>query len=139
MPSEIGVTKQLIRQMLLNNAALRAAVSGKVYPTHLQSSETATVLTNTPIIIVETIGGFARYFSRLQDVVFDLWVYSKNSSDECATVYDLAFPILQQTRMKVDNIDMIGLCRELDRPEGGWNEQVHAWYLKGRWTLKATS
>jgi hypothetical protein len=139
MPSEIGVTKQLIRQVLLNNPTLRAAVSGKVYPTHLQSSETATVLTNTPIIIVETIGGFARYFSRLQDVAFDLWVYSKNSSDECATVYDLAFPLLQQTRLKVDNIDMVGLARELDRPEGGWNEQVHAWYLKGRWTVKATS
>jgi hypothetical protein len=139
MPSQMTVTKQLVRQTLLNDATLRAAVNGKVLPSHLQSAEAATVLRDKPIIIVETVGGFARYFSNLQDVKFDVWVYSKNSSDECNYVYDLAFPLLQQTRLHVDDIEMCGLARELVRPDGGWNEVVHAWYVRGQWTMKAVS
>jgi hypothetical protein len=139
MPSQLAVTKQLLRQTLLNDATLRALVDGKVLPAHLQSAEAATVLRDKPIIIVEMTGGFMRYFTQLQDVTFDIWVYSKNSSDECNQVYDVAFPLLQQTRLHVDDIDMCGLARELMRPEVGWNEVVHAHYVRAKWTMKATS
>lgn len=139
MSSDLTVTKQLLRQTLLNDATLRAAVAGKVLPAHLQSAEAATVLRDKPIVIVEMMGGFARYFSQLQDVRFDLWVYSKNSSDECNAIYDMCFPLLQQTRLKIDDIDMCGLARELVRPDTGWNEVVHAWYVRGQWTMKAVS
>ena len=39
MPSQLAVTKQLLRQTLLNDATLRALVDGKVLPAHLQSAE----------------------------------------------------------------------------------------------------
>ena len=51
MASELTVTKQLLRQTLLNDATLRAAVAGRVLPAHLQSAEAATVLRDKPIVI----------------------------------------------------------------------------------------
>lgn len=139
MAAEVTITKQLIRGILLADTALRQRVDGKILPTHLATAEDATVLRDKPIVIVETRSGYARYFSNLQDVIFDIWVYSKNSSDECAAVYDMVFPLLQQTRLTVPNVDMKGIAREIERPDVGWNEVVHAWYCKGRWTMKTVN
>lgn len=138
MSSETTVTKQLIRSVLLADATLRSRVAG-VVAGHLRSTEAATLLQAKPLIILEATGGFVRYWSALQDVTIELYAYSKASSDEALDVYDQAFAILQEACCHAANVPMRGITRELERPSDGWNDQVGAWYARGRWTIKAIS
>jgi hypothetical protein len=138
MSSESTVAKQLVRSVLLANDPLRARVAA-VVAGHLRSTEAATLLQTKPLIILETTGGFARYFSALQDVNLDIYCYSKASSDEALDVYDSVFQILQEACCQAANVPMQGIMRELERPLDGWNEQVGAWFARGGWTLKAVS
>lgn len=139
MSSETTVAKQLIRMSLLADATLRGRVAGKVLAGHVRSAEAATMLQDSPLIVFELSSGFARYFSALQDVVFELMAYSKASSDEALDVYDAAFALLQSACLNQANIDMTGITREIERPSEGYNEDVGAWFVRGRWTFKAIS
>lgn len=138
MSSESTVAKQLVRAVLLADDTLRTRVQG-VVAGHLRSTEAATLLQTKPLIILETTGGFARYHAALQDVTIELYAYSKASSDEALDVYDAAFQLLQEACCQAANVPMQGIMRELERPLDGWNEQVGAWFARGRWTLKAIS
>ncbi|MBU6287600.1 MAG: hypothetical protein KGS10_05505 [Chloroflexi bacterium] len=137
MMVEVGVTKQLIRQYLLDDATLRAAVQGKVYASHLASSDAQTVLQGTPIVVIDYAGGNARYFGDLENVTIECYVYSKRSSAQCAEIYDQVFMRLQMARVAVTGLDLTGTTRELDRPAEGYNEAIAAYFLRGRWTLIA--
>lgn len=137
MSVDTGLTKQLFRDFLLGDAALRAAVDGQVIGGHLSSSDAQTVLQGKPIVVFEFVGGFARYMRELENVTIELYAYSKRGRDDCATVYDLAFARLQSARVAVTGIDLAGVARELDRPIDGFNEPIQAWFTRGRWTLIA--
>lgn len=139
MSSEVAVTKQLVRAYLLEDAALRARVDGKVLSAHVESAEAQTMLQAKPLIVVELLSGFSRYFAALQDVTMEVYAYSKASQDEANDVYDAVYTRLQHECLMVANIDMQGVAREIERPLEGWNDDIRAWYARGRWTLKAVS
>ena len=131
------VARQLVRSVLLADAPLRALVNGKVFTSHVSSTEAATLLQASSLIIVDVAGGFTRFFGQLADTSFSLWAYSKASSYEAQDVYDKAFALLQMVQLQANDVDLIGSARELERAEDGFNDELRAWYARGRWTMKA--
>jgi hypothetical protein len=139
MSSSTQTTRQLLRQWLLADEAVRTATDGAVFGAHLNSADAGTVLKGTPLVVIDLQGGFAVYTAAVQDQDFDVWCYSKMSLDKAAEVYDLCFARLQGECIKVGNVDMCGVTREVARPIDGFHDGMMAWYVRGRWTLKAVS
>lgn len=131
------VARQLVRSVLLADAPLRALVNGKVFTTHVSNTEAATILQESPLVVIDVRGGFTRFFGQLEDTSFELWTYSKASSDEAQDVYDKAFSLLQMVQLQATDVDLVGTAREIARAEDGFNDELRAWYARGRWTMKA--
>jgi hypothetical protein len=131
------IARQLLRSVLLADAALRVRTAGNVLTTHVSSAEAGTILQEKPCVILDVDGGFTRYFGVLQDTEFQLWCWSKASSDEANDLYDAVFSLLQQVRLTATDVDLIGSARETKRSSDGFIDELRAWYAHGRWTLKA--
>lgn len=128
-------SKALIRAWLLADAALSAAVDGKVYGAHLSSSDAQTVLRDKPIVVFEFQPGFSSYSREYELPVLDVYAYSKASAERAAQTYDLVYARLQAECIQVTGIGPCGSARERERPTTGRNEDVAAWYVRGKWAL----
>lgn len=137
MAVSITDTRDLLRSFLLADTTLSGLVDGKIFAAHLSSADAQTVLQATPIVVFEVTSGFARYFRELENVIVELYTYSKGSAEEASQIYDLVFARLQSERVKVVGLGPVGIAREIERPIDGRNEEVGAWFVRSRWTLVA--
>lgn len=139
MPSEIATLKQILRGTLLADPTVSGLVSSRVYGVHLQSADAATVLTDGPLVVFEMLAGFAAWHGSVMRQTVEIYAYSKRSSDEATQVYDAAFNAIQHSRVSVDGVVMRALSREVQRPLDGWNNDLRAWFVRGRWSMSAVS
>ena len=140
--SSITAVKQMIRQTLLADDELNALVTGRVYSAHIMDADERTV--KYPNVIFEMISGNARWHGHVQSQVFELYTYSKESPDQCGVVYDRAFEVMHHERMTLLNAagtetDASGVAFEVQRAVEGYNREVHAWWLRGRWQMNVAT
>lgn len=136
--SSVIELKQLIRRYLLQDPGVSALVSEKVYGVHLEDTEAGTVLQSGPIVVYEFISGQLRWHAGVSIQAVDLYAYSKRSLDEAGQVYDAVVEAMQHQRMQISGIDPVVLARETQRPIDGYNTQLDAWWLRGRFTLEVS-
>lgn len=137
MPVSRGETKQIIRATLLTSSDLVALVGRRVFGTHLLDPDAGTV--EHPLVVFEFLSGSSRYNRVVFDQTFDLYAYSKESSDEAATVYDAAYAVLQAECLSVNNVVTRGIAREIQAPFDGYNDRTQSWFLRGRWIVNGAS
>jgi hypothetical protein len=131
--------RQLIRLHLTTDATVKALVDARVFGRSLQDAEAGTVLAEGPLVIFEFLSGDALSSGQVAHQTLEVYGYSKRSLDEAAKVYDAVFESLQMSRLANTSIDMCGLAREVQRPVDGFNQDLTAWFVKGRWNVSATS
>lgn len=130
--------KQLVRGTLLANADVVAVVGEQVFASNLENAAAGTVLDKGPLITFEFLSGFARYAKSVQNQTIELYGYSKVSGDQAMLAYDVAFEALQAECLTLDGIVPKALAREIQRPVEGRNENIGAWFARGRWNIVAT-
>jgi hypothetical protein len=121
---------QVVREMLLTVSDITDIVENRVFSTHFIDYERAT--TQFPCIIIERIGGKAAYAESFQKVSFAVYCYSKVSTDEAMSIYDLVYSNINATRLYIDGLDTKGYCLETERPKDDYNMSCKGWYAKGR-------
>lgn len=137
MSANINDAKQLVRSWLLGDDGLADAVGGNVSSMHLSAADAATILAATPLLVLGMKGGIRSYPGSHQRFELEVYAYSKRSSDEAGTVYELACARLQGERMTIVGLALTGSARETARPIVYWNEDVSAWYALGKWSFYA--
>ena len=131
----------MIRMLLLSDDDLNAAVGGRVYSAHIMDADDRTV--KYPNLIFEFISGNARWTGAVQSQVFELYAYSKESADQCGILYDQAMEKMHHERMVLLNtagteVEQAGVAFEVQRPVEGYNREIHAWWMRGRWQYNGT-
>jgi len=128
----------VIRGYLLADPAIATLVSDRVFTSHLEDADEANdILGDGPIIVFEFLSGSQRAHGSLQGQTFELYGYSKASSDEASRAYDLANDRLHEECCKITGIPMAGVTREIQRPVAQYNRVLRAWFMRGRWTYTA--
>lgn len=140
MPGRIQDLRHVIRHHLANDDGdLGDLVEGRVFTQHLTDEDATTVLEDGPLLVTAFRAGRLHYNQVVQATVFELWAYSRTSADEAARIYDLATDVLQAERLTVTGTDPAVVCQETLRPHDGWNRNLRAWFLEGRWLARATA
>lgn len=134
MPVSIAETRQLIRRWLLDDPELSELVDG-VFGAHLSTADAETVLRDRPIVVFDITGGSARVFRELEQVLVEVYVYTRNSADDVFRVYDLVYQRLASQRIIMAGIGPCGSARETERPSDGRNEALAARFVKALWTF----
>ncbi len=133
MPNRAGDIKALIRQLLLKDDDVQTLVGDRIFMQHRMDADVGD--TDYPAIIIEALIGFSNYSPGLQKITYDIFVFSKVSSEEAQEVYDVMYAVLHAARL-VDPDDRIkarGYIREIERPDDIYNEKTKAWGVRGKW------
>ena len=129
MANNINNTIQLIRESLLESDELTAIVSSRVFSSHIVDYENSTV--PFPLVIIERIGGDARYANSMQTVRFYIYCYSKTSTDEAMTIYNIVYNNLHGAKLDIDSVTPKGYAIETNRPVEDYNIVCKGWFAKG--------
>lgn len=130
--------RALIRRYLLADASVAALAGERVYGAHLEDSDAGTVLTDGPLVVYEFLSGVLRWHAAVSIQTVEVYAYSKRSGDEAAQLYDACTDAMQHSRLAVNGVDPVALCRETQRPLDGYNGRLDAWYVRGRWTVEVS-
>ena len=137
--SNSNTTKKVIREYLLADSDIVDLVGDRVFTSHIEDADEANgVLAEGPMLVFEFLSGSQRAHGSLQGQTFELYGYSKASSDEASQAYDLANERMHEECCKIPNIPMAGVTREIQRPVAQYNRVLRAWFMRGRWTYTAT-
>lgn len=128
--------KQLIREHLLANAAVVALVGTNVFGVHMEDADAGTVLKGSPMVVFEGLSGNLRWHGALATQTLEIYGYSKRNSIEASKVYDAVADAMQHECMKITGIPVTAVARETQRPLDGYNNNLNAWFVRGRWTLE---
>ena len=135
MPLSLVETRQLVRAWLLADEAINARTVGAVYGAHLASPDAGTLLGSNPLLIADVGGGQGRYGREFAQLQVEIYGYARSSPDAAAELYDLAYLRLHGARMVLAGIDTSASAREVERPSTGRNEELAAYYARGRFVL----
>ena len=139
--NSVADVKQLVRKVLVDNTTVQALLGegGAVYGDHPQAPDKTSIA--MPCVILDFQGGAGGYQGGFQHLPFDLYIYSRVSGDEADAVYDAVYEALHAQRL-VSTVTKTGgalanptagSVREVQRPTSGWNNEVDAWWSRGRW------
>ena len=128
--------KKLIRAFLLTRPEIVALVDDRVFGAHVMDSDAET--TTFPLVVFEFLSGRASWDTAVQAQTLEIYGYSKRSADEASEIYDAVFDAIQHERLDVDGITVRALTREVQRPVDGWNQNVRAWFCRGRWQFSSS-
>ena len=128
---------QLIRRKILANTTITQKISGRIYLSHFLDPDNSTL--EMPLVIIEDMGGLGNYGMGVQKLKIHVYTYSKNSSAEAASIYSLVYQNLHAQRL-VDNVSGTsvtakGMVYESERPYGGFNESVKAWFKRASYVI----
>jgi len=126
----------LARLALRANAALDAAVDGRVFGPHLIEADAGSL--ERPCVIVDLLSGGAEYHSGSEALTAYIYAYDDRSQGNAMEIYDLIYAALQGTRLidSESNVTAAGYAQEVSRPITGYNDQVRAHFARGVWTLR---
>jgi len=132
----------MVRQAMLNSDPIQELLgdSGRVYSSHVQDSEVNNV--QFPSIVFELLSGSSRWHGYVQSSTLEIFAYSKIGSSECVDLYDQIYESLQHTRLVeggvlVDDAST-AVIFEVQCPVQGFNREIGAWFMRGRWQLNGT-
>lgn len=134
--------KQLVRKVLMETSAVYALVGAHVMTAHPRTADGAIEM---PCLIVDfTEGGTGGSQGGWQRLPFDLYAYSRESDAQADTVYHAAYQALQMALLRDSTlvggatraVSAAGYAEEARRPDMGYNEQVGAWYARGKWIAR---
>ena len=77
-----------------------------------------------------------RWHGGLATQTLEVYGYSKRNSIEASKVYDAVADAMQHECIKVTGLTTTAVARETQRPLDGWNSQLRAWFVRGRWTFE---
>lgn len=128
---------QLVRRKILSNTSITQHVAGRIYLSHFLDPDNSTI--EMPLIIIEDMGGVGNYGMGVQKLKLHIYTYSKNSSAEAANIYSLIYQNLHAERLVDDvsgtNVTAKGMVYESERPYGGFNESVKAWFKRASYVI----
>ena len=127
--------KRIVHDALVNADTIDSLVKGRVFTHHLQDPDLEQI--EYPMVVLSFRTGRLEYFSELQNVIMELWAYSRLSAGDATKLYDLAKDVLQAERLKNDDLDMVVVGQEIERPSEGWSETTRSWFAEGRWLLRS--
>jgi len=128
---------QLVRRKILSNTSITQKVDGRIYLSHFLDPDSSTI--QMPLIIIDDKGGEGNYGMGIQRLRVHIYTYSKNSSSEAASLYSLVYQNLHAEQL-IDNVSGTtvtakGMVYESERPEGGFNESVKAWFKRATYII----
>lgn len=119
---------QLLRTNLLRDSSITALVSDRIYTAHFLSFDDHSVV--TPLIILESESGTSNYGRGIQFSLVYIYVYSKQSTSQCAQIYQSIYESIHGKRLYFESINERGTCYEQDRGVTGFNDKVKAYYYR---------
>lgn len=128
--------KKLIRAFLLSKSEIVALVDDRVFGGHVMDSDVPTA--QFPLAVFDFLSGRASWDTAVQAQTMEIYGYSKRSADEASQIYDAIFDAIQHERLAVSGISVRALTREVQRPVDGWNQNVRAWFCRGRWQFSSS-
>ena len=114
---------------LLLDPNINSIVEDRIYTDHFMDYDIPTV--KMPLIIIENRSGRANYAMCSQNVEIQIYAYSRISSSQSKSVYDLAYKSLNCVRLSHTGIDMKGYMYETERPFGIFNDAMKCWAVRG--------
>jgi|19_taG_2_1085344.scaffolds.fasta_scaffold152655_1 hypothetical protein len=132
MGNSLRDTMQSLRAMLIADSTVTGLVGNEVLMEHILDADQGTV--PFPCIIFALAeGGSSSYARSHQRFVFDLYAYSKSTSDNAMAIYDAAYNVFQSARVTTDNVTLKGWLREVERPAAMYNGALSAFTVRGEW------
>lgn len=133
MTISVSQPLQMIRAKLLNSSDVTSLVSDRVYTSHFLSFDDGSVV--TPLIILDNESGSSNYGMGVQENIVFIYVYSKKSTAECATIYQKIYETIHATRLSFVNLNEKGTCYERERGVTGFNDKVKAYYYRSLYVV----
>lgn len=142
MSDQINQALQHIRNLLVNNTDFSALIaSGSVMTGHPKTADLPAI--PMPLVILDVAAGVPGAAGvPLQQLSLDVYVYSRVSQAEAFSVYEAGRALMNMARLHspvesngVQVNSTSGYMRESQRPSGGCNDQISAWYAKGQFIV----
>ena len=118
--------------MLISDSTITELVGNEVLMEHILDADQGTVPFPC-LIFALSEGGSSSYSRSHQRFTFDLYAYSKSTSDNAMEIYDAAYNVFQSARVSTDNVTLKGWIRELERPAAMFNGALGAFTVRGEW------
>ena len=140
MADQIGQALQHIRTILTGDAALVARVP--VANIYMSFPNTEIPKIPMPCIILENEGGPAGFAAPIQQLSLRIHVWSRKSQPECYEIYEIARKLVDMSRLHSDvesngtKVNQTsGYMRQVNRPSGGYAEEVQSYFCNGRFNI----
>ena len=129
-----GDVLQLIRATLLNDDAVQAECSNRIYAEHPALPDDGSFA--MPCIVLDVINGRnIDLAGRATMLRMDLYAYSGTNQGDALRVYELAKTALNDQPLDLDNIDPKGTAHEIERPLTDANTRVRGFLARGSWQV----
>lgn len=129
----------LVRNLLLENAALTTVVADRITGPWAPRSGEEPADTLFPSVVLEIAGGYSHPSRAIQRPLMYVYGYSRVSQADADRVLELARPLLSSARLARDGINTKGTIRELETPDGGYNPDLRAYFARCTYQIVATS
>lgn len=130
MATPVSDVTQLVTAALVNTSGVSALVGGRVFSGHSRDADAQTA--EYPRVVVLVRGGRRLYASRVGDVVFELYAYSRTSQGEASALYELCREALHGERLVQEGITPATVPEETLGLHSGYDAVGQAWYAWGR-------
>lgn len=127
--------KLLLRNTLLQDASITAVVGNRIHGAHIQTPDIGSI--EYPLVVLDFSAGAVDQPGAYQLVTLDLWCYTRSSSGDALSLYDLCFDALHMQMLRQEGVKAAGYARESIRPREGWNEMLRAYFAQGEFALRA--
>lgn len=135
MAVNVAPIMQLVNRQLINDTALAAEISGRVFGGHAEANDQT--MWPRPYVVVEFRRARTSPANVYQELVLELWVFSDQSAAQAFAIYDLARAALYRVSLSHADIDAVAVCRDTSGPHMGWNEQSRCHVARGLWLCQA--
>lgn len=136
--NSLSDVKQLLREKLVANATVDGLIRGRVHTAHPRYTDPQQI--EMPLLIVDVINGRGQYGGGSQGFVLDLYAYDRTSDGDADALYKAAYEALNMERLynaTTTNgarvLTAAGYVYEIERPVVRYNQDVGAWFARGKW------